>query len=323
MAASPATRQSSLRRRSTAEPATSPPGHDSGNASAAHASPPPALQVYGRVRRLLTAAVAVPLALLATFRFPQWAFFLFLLVIFFASSLEYVQLLKPQAPRAPLWLVPAGVPLGAAALTWALSARQPTLPAGAWVLAGGLLLVVGVGTLVLLLGTPAAEAPAAVGIIGYGVPYFALPVAVAVTMQRLDPWLLFLLYAIVWLGDTAAFYCGSAWGRHKMAPSVSPNKSWEGAVAGFAVGILATVVWSYFRLGEVRPQLLLVAAATAIAAQLGDLFESLLKRGVNVKDSGHRLPGHGGFFDRMDAMLFAGPVMLGGLWLIAHEGVRW
>ena len=71
---------------------------------------------------------------------------------------------------------------------------------------------------------------------------------------------------------------------------------------------------------EARAAGVLVAAATAVAAQLGDLFESLLKRGVNVKDSGSLVPGHGGFFDRMDAMLFAGPVMLGGLWLIAHEG---
>jgi phosphatidate cytidylyltransferase len=106
-----------------------------------------------------------------------------------------------------------------------------------------------------------------------------------------------------------------------MAPLVSPNKSWEGAIAGFLTGIVATVLWSLWRLGEIRLPLLLVAAATGIAAQLGDLFESLLKRGVNVKDSGSLIPGHGGFFDRMDAMLFAGPVMLAGLWLIAHDGV--
>jgi phosphatidate cytidylyltransferase len=106
-----------------------------------------------------------------------------------------------------------------------------------------------------------------------------------------------------------------------MAPDVSPNKSWEGAMAGFVTGVLATAVWSWARLGEVRPALLGVAALTAVAAQLGDLFESLLKRSVSVKDSGSFLPGHGGFFDRMDAMLFAAPVLLAGLWWIAHDGV--
>jgi len=272
------------------------------------------------MRRLLTAAVAVPLALLATFKFPPWAFFVFLLLIFIPASLEYVQLLRPLAPHAPLLVVPFAVAPIAAVFYWALVAHDRALPTDAWVLAGSALATAGVGTLLLLGRTPPAEAAAAMGIVGFGVPYFAMPVAVAVTMQRLDPWLLFLLYSIVWLGDTAAFYCGSAWGRHKMAPVVSPNKSWEGAAAGFLIGIVATVLWSWWRLGEVRWPLLVVAALTAIAAQLGDLFESLLKRGVNVKDSGHLIPGHGGFFDRMDAMLFAGPVMLAGLWVIAHEG---
>jgi len=271
------------------------------------------------MKRLLAAAVAVPLALLATFKLPSWAFFVFLLLFFVPASVEYVKLLRPLAPKAPLWVVPFAVAPVAAAFYWALVAHDRALPTDAWVLAASVLATVGVGTLLLLGRTPPAEAAAAMGIIGFGIPYFAMPAAVGVAMQRLDPWLLFLLYAIVWLGDSAAFYVGSAWGRHKMAPKVSPNKSWEGAIAGFVTGIVATALWSWWRLGEVRMPLLIVAALTAIAAQLGDLFESLLKRGVNVKDSGHLIPGHGGFFDRMDAMLFAGPVMLGGLWLIAHE----
>jgi phosphatidate cytidylyltransferase len=273
------------------------------------------------MRRLLTAAVAVPLALLATFRFPTPAFFVLILLIFLAACVEYVQLLRPVAPDAPLWVTPFAVPPLAAGLFWVLAARGGGPPADAVALAMILLGTVVVGSVVLLAKTPPAQAAAAVGIIGFGIPFFAMPAAVAGVMQRLDPWLLFLLYAIVWLGDTAAYYVGSAWGRHKMAPLVSPNKSWEGAIAGFVTGIVATVVWSWFRLHEIRVSLLLVAAATAIAAQLGDLFESLLKRGVNVKDSGKLIPGHGGFLDRMDAMLFAGPVMLAGLWLIAHEGV--
>jgi phosphatidate cytidylyltransferase len=273
------------------------------------------------MRRLLTAAVAVPLALLATFKFPPWAFFVFLLLIFIPASLEYVQLLRPLAPKAPLWVVPFAVPLLAAAFYWALAAHDRALPTDAWVLAGSIFATVVVGSLLLFGRTPPAEAAAAMGIVGFGAPYFAMPVAVAVTMQRLDPWLLFLLYAIVWLGDAAAYYFGSALGRHKMAPDVSPNKSWEGAAAGFVTGVVATAVWSWVRLGELRVSLLVVAAVTAVAAQLGDLFESLLKRGVNVKDSGDFLPGHGGFFDRMDALLFAAPVLLVGLWLIAHDGV--
>jgi phosphatidate cytidylyltransferase len=257
------------------------------------------------MRRLLTAAIAVPLALLATFRLPGPGFFVFMLAIFVACSVEYVQLLRPLAQQAPLWVVPFAVPPAALGFYWTLSARG-TAPGGdAVALVSSLAATVLLGALLLLGRTPPAQAPAALGIIGFGVPFFAMPVAVGVIMQRLDPWLLFLLYAIVWLGDTAAYYVGSAWGRHKMAPLVSPNKSWEGAIAGFLTGIVATVLWSWWRLGEIRLPLLLVAAATGIAAQLGDLFESLLKRDMGIKDTGRVLGGHGGVLDRLDAPLFA------------------
>jgi len=277
--------------------------------------------VSSNVRRLLTAAVGVPLALLATFGLPDWGFFLVCLAVLGMGSIEYARMLRPHAPHAPLWLVPVWVVPAASGAYWALSGHAvPPVPA--WLLTAGLFATVGTGILMLSSWTPAPEVPAALGVIAFGIPYFAFPIAALTALQRLDPWLLFLLYAIVWLGDAAAYYFGSAVGRHKMAPDVSPNKSWEGAVAGFVTGVVATAVWSWIRLGELRPALLVVAAVTAVAAQLGDLFESLLKRGVNVKDSGDFLPGHGGFFDRMDALLFAAPVLLAGLWLIAHDGVN-
>jgi phosphatidate cytidylyltransferase len=274
------------------------------------------------MRRLLTAAVVVPLVLFATFRFPPNAFFVAVLVMIGMGAIEYAKLLAPAAPRAPLWLVPLWVPATAAALFWVLGGGEVPGTATA-LLVCGLFFTLGLGILLLASGLPVEEAPAALGLIGFGIPYFALPIACVAALQRIDPWLLFLLYAIVWLGDTAAYYVGSAFGRYRLAPRISPKKSWEGAVAGFATGLLATVVWSWWRLGEQSSGLLLVAAATAVAAQLGDLFESLLKRAVHTKDSGALLPGHGGMLDRVDAMLFAAPVKLVGLWLIAYEGVAW
>jgi phosphatidate cytidylyltransferase len=293
------------------------------------------------MRRLLTAAVVVPLVLFATFRFPPNAFFVAVLVMIGLGAIEYAKVMVTAAPRAPLWLVPLWVPAVAAALFWLFGAPSPagraggesgvgsllagTAPPGVAValLAAGLFFTVGVGVLLLASGLPVEEAPAALGLVGFGIPYFALPIACVAALQRIDPWLLFLLYAIVWLGDTAAYYVGSALGRRRLAPRISPKKSWEGAIAGFLTGMVVTAVWSWWRLGEQSPGLLLVAAATAVAAQLGDLFESLLKRAVNTKDSGALLPGHGGMLDRVDAMLFAAPVKLAGLWLIGHEGVRW
>jgi phosphatidate cytidylyltransferase len=105
-----------------------------------------------------------------------------------------------------------------------------------------------------------------------------------------------------------------------MAPVVSPKKSWEGAAAGLAVSLLATVAWGCWRLGGVDFELLAIGVLTAVASQLGDLVESLLKRGAGVKDSGGLLPGHGGLYDRLDAMLFAAPVMLLCLWAFGWEG---
>ncbi|HEY8056649.1 MAG TPA: phosphatidate cytidylyltransferase, partial [Terriglobales bacterium] len=127
-----------------------------------------------------------------------------------------------------------------------------------------------------------------------------------------DLWVLFLL-AVVWVGDIAALYVGRAGGRHPMAPRVSPKKSWEGAIASFVTAILvgaACGVWVAFPTHH-RPiiELALLGGAVNIGAQVGDLVESLLKRGAKVKDSGTLLPGHGGLLDRIDALLFAAPVV--------------
>jgi phosphatidate cytidylyltransferase len=211
-----------------------------------------------------------------------------------------------------------GVPLAGLALTLCLMpGNEPFLPLE--LLALVTLLSIGLGTLVLFSRTPLEESIPSLGIFCFGIPYFALPIASLHHLQRSDPWLVFLLFAIVWLGDTAAYYVGSRIGRHKMAPVVSPKKSWEGAAAGFLTGVVAAAVWSVWRLARLHPGVLLLAAGTAVAAQIGDLVESMIKRGAGVKDSGSILPGHGGLLDRFDALLFATPVMLIGAWLLRLE----
>jgi phosphatidate cytidylyltransferase len=122
--------------------------------------------------------------------------------------------------------------------------------------------------------------------------------------------LIFFLAAVIWTGDSAAFYAGSRWGRHKLSPRVSPKKSWEGAAANVAGGLLAACVCrlTFF------PQLgwrdaLVLGVLLSVAGQLGDAFESLLKRGAGVKDSSGILPGHGGFLDRLDSIFFNGPIL--------------
>lgn len=122
-------------------------------------------------------------------------------------------------------------------------------------------------------------------------------------------WAVIAVMFTVFAADTAAFFVGRAFGRHKMAPAISPGKSWE----GFVAGVLAAMGASFLILYKDRddfltiPETLALGAAVAFASVLGDLFESAVKRDLGVKDSGRLLGGHGGMLDRLDSLLWAGP----------------
>jgi len=114
----------------------------------------------------------------------------------------------------------------------------------------------------------------------------------------------------VWADDTAAYFVGRLIGRHRMAPTLSPKKSWEGFVAGTAAAIAVAFFALYDQDVVTTGESLLLGLAIGISATLGDLFESAVKRDLHVKDSGRLLAGHGGMLDRIDALLFAGPAAL-------------
>ncbi len=279
------------------------------------------------MQRVVTAVLGLPILLAAVFLLPSDFFFGLVVLMMDWAALEYVRIARAWAPGAPLRAILVLVPLAAVALAVATSPGASGTSAGLVsalaspgpLLATVLLLTVGTAVVVLLGRTPPSEALPALGAFGFGVPYFALGIVAAYRLQHLDPWLLFLGLMLIFAGDTAAYYVGSAVGRHKMAPVVSPNKSWEGSAAGFAAAVGVAALWAWLRLGAVPWELLAVAAATAVAAQLGDLAESMLKRGSGIKDSGTLLPGHGGMLDRADAALFALPVLLAGVWWIGPE----
>jgi phosphatidate cytidylyltransferase len=274
------------------------------------------------MQRLLTAVILAPLVLLALFKLPGPWFFAFVAVMVDWAAYEYLQIVRNRAPHAPLKTLLIAVPLTAVALSASLFEGGELLDPRLHLFTAGVLLSVGLGSLILLSRVPLAETLDSLGILGFGVLYFALLISSLHYLKEADPWLVCLLFAVVWLGDTAAYYVGSKLGRHKMAPVISPKKSWEGAAAGFVASILAAAVWSWWRLdGRIDPKVLAAAALTAAAAQIGDLVESMIKRGSGVKDSGSVLPGHGGILDRIDAMLFAAPVLVLALWLLRIEGV--
>ena len=141
-----------------------------------------------------------------------------------------------------------------------------------------------------------------------GVVWVGLGLAHAILLRDIAEHGVLAVYTVllaVWAGDAAAYFIGMLFGRHKLAPTVSPGKTWEGLIAG----IVATVGVTFLALYEANflsiPESLVLGAVIAITAPLGDLFESALKRDADVKDSGRLLAGHGGVLDRIDALLFA------------------
>ena len=152
------------------------------------------------------------------------------------------------------------------------------------------------------------RSPLAMAIAGWLV---LVPSWLALAQLQADPSKLLAILGIVWISDTAAYLAGSAWGKHKLAPSISPGKSWEGlagAAAGVAVYYVALSIavpeWSWWKgFGGV-----ILFASVAVAGVLGDLFESWVKRQAGAKDSGTLLPGHGGVLDRIDSMTACLPI---------------
>lgn len=127
-----------------------------------------------------------------------------------------------------------------------------------------------------------------------------------VCVKGAGPMILLTLLATVWLSDTAAYFCGKQFGKHKLAPSISPGKTWEGVI-GALLAVTAFAAALYF-LGHVQLAVFPLLLAVAILGIFGDLFESLIKRQMNKKDSGQILPGHGGILDRIDGILPSLPI---------------
>jgi phosphatidate cytidylyltransferase len=129
-------------------------------------------------------------------------------------------------------------------------------------------------------------------------------------LRDINPHWLMVALLVSWAGDTAALYVGRAWGRHKLAPRISPAKTWEGALGSVAGGMLAAAIYAHYLIAPAALWgVLAVAAGANVAGQAGDLCESAFKRGAGIKDSGTTLPGHGGWLDRIDSSLFSVPVV--------------
>lgn len=245
--------------------------------------------------RVLTGVLLALVACYLIFWSPPWLFQLAALAVGLICYREYAGLVTAHNLHAPLLF---GYVAGAAVIALpqyiALSLSLLTVGALAWTLRFENLRDI-------LPGTAAAF---------FGAIYTCLPWHFAGSLRAQSIHWLFFALALNWSGDSVAYYTGRAFGKHRLAPVVSPKKSWEGA-AGSIVG---SVIFGVLYMGWFQPlvpawKIVVIAIIANIAGQIGDLAESAMKRGAGVKDSGHILPGHGGLLDRVDSSLFALPVV--------------
>ncbi|MEE8400084.1 MAG: phosphatidate cytidylyltransferase [Desulfobacterales bacterium] len=260
------------------------------------------------LKRWITSIVALPLLVLLIYRGGPVLFAVFIGVVTIPAIWEYLHIVspgtgKPWAKNPILLLSFVTGPV----IVWAAYHHHPQVILGVF----GLTLILSV-----LLSLPQFKStPSVVDtvfkqmlLITY-IPVFLSYLVVIRSDASGVSWTFFLL-CIVFAGDTGAYYAGTYWGRHKLCPAVSPKKTWEGAIGGLAVNIGVGSVFKVFFLPELPWGYgLLLFVVVGIAGQIGDLFESQLKRVGNIKDSGTLLPGHGGLLDRIDALLFAAPVV--------------
>jgi len=263
-----------------------------------------------RFQREITAAVLIPAVLAVLVAAPPWAWAVLVALAATAALLEFYRLIEAAG-----WIVPkpAGVGLF---LAFVLGAHLASLLALV-VLAGVTLLAL--PSLVMFASPREAVLLASSASSVFATLYVALGAGAMVGLRAIGWQPVVFLLAIVWAGDSAAYYVGRRWGRRKLAPVVSPKKTWEGLWgqmgAGLVFGAAAALLLFPSAAGTFgAPRTLLFGAALGLVvsavAVVGDLLESTFKRSCAVKDSGGLLPGHGGLLDRLDSLLYASPVLL-------------
>ena len=264
------------------------------------------------IPRLITAIVGIPILLGIAFAGPNWAVWLVVALAASAGAWEYVTMTLGGDRGVDGNAAVVAVFVTLAALYWC----DASLP----LVATAFLSTVGLMALVMLGLKDTSQAARRTGAVLGAYTYMSVLFGVY-ALLILDPavprtstaphqagWFLLPMF-IVWAGDTGAYFAGRALGRHKLAPMVSPGKTWEGA----AGGVLASVAGGYLALAVLPlpdiawQHVLIYAIPGAIIGQVGDLCESMIKRATGYKDSGSIIYGHGGMLDRVDALIFAAP----------------
>lgn len=252
------------------------------------------------IKRLLTGAVALPLLILLILKGSLFLFTCFITLLSLLGLTEFYRMALPRRKWTGLLASFCGalLPLTLLAPSSALFPFALTL------------LVVLFGVIVLFTFDEIKSAAGEAALLLMGFLYVPLLLGHLVMLRELPDGIswLFLMMILVMGGDTGAYYIGSSFGKRKLYPAVSPNKSVEGALGGLAGSVVGAFAAKALFFPALTPvDCLATALVLGPLGQMGDLFESLLKRSFGVKDSGMIVPGHGGILDRLDSILFASP----------------
>lgn len=263
-------------------------------------------------KRIYTALAGIPLVFGIILLLPPWGVTLLAVTGGILSLIELTRMCAVGLPLGHLTGLAAG-----------LTALIIAVPHGVITLPPLLLLGFGVGLSALLVSPLPIEARFRMTAIAlFGACYIGIPLSTVVSTRGLPggEWLIVSLALLTWAGDVGAYYAGTLWGRHRLAPSISPKKSVEGLIGGLALTlIVAGALHGRLALPLTLFQALTLGVLMTGTGLLGDLCESAIKRSVGVKDSGGLLPGHGGMLDRLDSLLFTAPtfyyyvILVGGL----------
>ncbi len=262
--------------------------------------------------RILTAAILIPLVFGAIFGLSQPLFALTTALVFGLAAWEWAQL----AGWRKMWqrlLYALFILIGISSSLNIEPALIVSLGAFVWLFITAWLVYLRKGEKMPLLPHWA------IALIGF---FVLLPAWNALVLLHLEPKLLFYMLLMIWITDTGAYLGGRKLGKHKLAPTISPNKTWEGLHVGMVAAFISSIilVWIFFVPGQFDLKWIVPVVPLIAASVVGDLFESALKRTQGLKDTSQLLPGHGGILDRIDSVIAGAPVFACA-WIFVHTAM--